>query len=495
MNGHLSRNFEETLGVKQGHIKSSDDYKIYINPLLDTVDSANLGIWLGPVNVGSSACADDEYLISDSQSKLQALLDIAAHYGDMYRVTYGPGKTKVTVIGSDIDMRYYSDVRPWQLNGQPVNVTVDNEHLGQVVSGIDQEQKNIDLRIEKGRKNLFGMLGPAFAFKCSLSPVVKFHLFKTYTCPILRSGLSSFSLRTEILQPLTIFHRKTLRGILSLSKTANIPALHFLLGELPIEAQIHKDIFSLFFSVWKNPDCKIYAIVRYLLENSATNSRTWSIHIRNLSEKYGLEDPFECLKRDPPQKSSYKELIQTKICAFYENSLRFSAENNSKMKYLNVSLSGLRGRRHPALSELVTTGEVKGARIHIKMLAGDYFTYDVKANQSGGSPHCRCCSPPSPSNEDLLHILTICEAYAEIRKRIFPVFQALCSQSKSGVDFSEISSENITLCQFILDPSSFNLKTRIHMSEPILGSMFKLSRDYCSAINTARMNILRCKEQ
>ena len=165
------------------------------------------------------------------------------------------------------------------------------------------------------------------------------------------------------------------------------------------------------------------------------------------------------------------------------------------MKYLNVALSGLRGRRHPALSEILTTGEVKAARIHIKMLAGDYFTYDVKANQSGGSPHCRCCSPPSPSNEDLLHILTICEAYAEIRKRIFPVFQALCSQSKSGVDFSEISSENITLCQFILDPSSFNLKTRIHMSDPILGSMFNLSRGYCNAINTARMNILRCKEQ
>ena len=65
MQGQLSRNFTEKLGVKQGHIKSSDNYKIYINPLLDTVDSANLGVWLGPVNVGHSACADDKYLMSD----------------------------------------------------------------------------------------------------------------------------------------------------------------------------------------------------------------------------------------------------------------------------------------------------------------------------------------------------------------------------------------------------------------------------------------------
>ena len=127
-----------------------------------------------------------------------------------------------------------------------MKVTVDNEHLGQVVSGVSQEMKNVDLRIEKGRKNLFGLLGPAFSFKCLLSPVVKIHLFRTYTCPILRSGLSSFALRTTNLDPLTIYHRKTLRGILTLSKTSNIPALYFLLGELPIEAKIHRDIFSLF---------------------------------------------------------------------------------------------------------------------------------------------------------------------------------------------------------------------------------------------------------
>ena len=242
MKGQLSRNFGENLGVKQGNIKSSDNYKIYINPLLDTVDSASLGVWLGPVNVGNSACADDEYLITDSQSKLQVLLDIAAFYGKMYRVTYGASKTKVTVIGSEVDMNYYRDVAPWTLDGLTVSVTEDNDHLGQVVSGVQQEQKNVDTRIEKGRKNLFGMLGPAFAFKCLLSPVVKIHLFRTYTCPILRSGLSSFSLRTTDLEPLAICHRKILRGILTLSKSSNIPALHFLLGELPMEGKRHRDV-------------------------------------------------------------------------------------------------------------------------------------------------------------------------------------------------------------------------------------------------------------
>ena len=216
----------------------------------------------------------------------------------------------------------------------------------------------MDARIDKGRKNLFGMLGPAFAFKCLLSPVLKMHLFKTYTCPILLSGLSSLALRTTTLQPLIIFHRKVLRGILTLSKCSNISALHFLLGELPIEAQIHKNIFSLFYSVWSNPDSKIYSIVKYLLETSSENSRTWAVHLRYLSYKYGLDDPLHCLKMDPLSKSEYKENIQTKICTFYEKSLREDASNSSLMQYLNVSLTGLRGRRHPALSDIVTTREV-----------------------------------------------------------------------------------------------------------------------------------------
>ena len=78
-------------------------------------------------------------------------------------------------------MQYYSDITPWRLNGETVKVTIDNDHLGQIVSGVAQEQKNVDLRIDKGRKNLFGMLGAAFAFKCLLSPVVKIHLFKHFS--------------------------------------------------------------------------------------------------------------------------------------------------------------------------------------------------------------------------------------------------------------------------------------------------------------------------
>ena len=97
MNGKLSSEFEETLGVKQGHINSSDYYKVFIDPALETLDESDLGmgVWIGPVNVSGTGVADDLYLTSDTQSKLQALLDIAAHYGFRYKIRYGASKLRL----------------------------------------------------------------------------------------------------------------------------------------------------------------------------------------------------------------------------------------------------------------------------------------------------------------------------------------------------------------------------------------------------------------
>ena len=119
-----------------------------------------------------------------------------------------------------------------------------------------------------------------------LSPLVKIHIFRTFTCPILRSGLSSFALRTQQITPISLLHRKVLKSILHLSKSAPTPAIHFLLGELPMEGRLHCDMFALFYSVWCNPQTKIHQIVKYLLINSPENSRTWSVNLRHISKMY-----------------------------------------------------------------------------------------------------------------------------------------------------------------------------------------------------------------
>ena len=489
MKQKLSRKFKETAGVKQGHINSSDNYKIYINPALNTLDTSTLGVWVGPINVSVTGIADDVYLMSSSQSGLQGLIKIAEHYGSRYRIRYGADKTKITVVGSDIDMQYFQDTTPWTMGGENVKVVENNEHLGQIVSGYRQESKNIDLRIQKGRSSLYSLLGPAFAYKCLLSPLVKLHIFRTFTCPIIRTGLCSFALRTQQIEPISLLHRKILKSILHLSKSAPTPAIHFLLGELPIEGRIHRDMFSLFYSVWCNPDTKIHQILKYLLATSPDNSRTWAINLRHLSKMYKLEDPLVSLQKAPPTKARYKELIITKIVSFHEKELKSKAHKNSLMKYFNVSLSSLRGRHHLSLGNIITSKEVKKLRPHLKFLTGDYLTYQRKFEESGhGDPTCRICRI---EDESISHILTQCPAYNMIRDRILPEFSAILTLSKNNLQFENIGCDPITLTQFILDPTSFSLETRVHISDPVVPDLFKLSRDYCMAVHTERTRRLQ----
>ena len=285
------------------------------------LEDAQLGVWIGPINSGVSGCADDVFLLTDNPVKLQALIDMAEHFGKLYRIQYGVLKTKITVSGPDVDVQYYKDTQPWNMAGQPIEVVENNEHLGQILSGSRQEEKNVDLRIKKSINILFALLGTAFSFKCLLSPVVKFHLYRTFVCPALRSGLSSLVIKNTLMTPLSIYQRKVLKGILQLSKQASTAGLHFLTGELPVEAILHRDVLSLFYSVWANPNSRIYSIVKYLLTSSNENSSTWSNYLRWISKQYGLEDPLELLKKDAPTKSNFKNDLMVRVRAFHESGL------------------------------------------------------------------------------------------------------------------------------------------------------------------------------
>ena len=94
-------------------------------------------------------CADDTYLLSDTPSGLQAAIKIVKHYARRYRVVFNASKTKIIVTGSKIDMKYYQDTSPWTLHGEKIPVFTENEHLGLLVSGYDEEQKNVDRTISE----------------------------------------------------------------------------------------------------------------------------------------------------------------------------------------------------------------------------------------------------------------------------------------------------------------------------------------------------------
>ena len=371
-------------------------------------------------------------------------------------MVFNASKTKAVVTGSKHDMEYFKKIKPWTLNGDSIDVVDTNDHLGLVVSGWNEEPKNIDQNICRCRGSLFALLGPAFNFRCKLSPVTQLHLWHTYSLPVLTTGLNSLPIRPSHMRPLTGFHHKILRGFLRLSPSSPVPSLYFLLGEPPLECRLHMHVFSLFYSVWSNPHSRIFKVLQYILKMSSLQSTTWANHVRLLCIKYDIADPLALLQQQPPTKSAWKEYTWTKIIVLTENSLRAKATNNSKMEYLNVQLAGLSGRPHPALTSVTTTRDIPKLRLHLKFLTGDYPSYHRLARDRGtNDSYCRLCTSPC---EDTKHILTECRATSDLREKLLPELlnTVACINPNSKIlDLTTMTNQVLT--QFILDCGSLNL--------------------------------------
>ena len=422
--GKLSRVISEHKGQRQGHKRAAGNFKSYINPCLTTTNSSQLGFWIGPICVTCLCVADDTYVLSGDPRKLQAIINIVAHYGKRYRLRFGADKTKITVTGSRQDMSYYKDINLWSLGGATIPVTEDNEHLGLVVSGFNEELKNVDKNVDSARKIIFNLLGNIFSYKCKVSQQVLHHVWSLYVSPVLRSGLAALPIRPPIMKTLSSFHNKILRGILKFSISSPIAPLYFLLGELPIEAVQHIDILTLFWCIWANPQTKVHEILKYLLMIADSKSLTWSVHLRLLFLQYKLPDPLRLLNSPIWPKNLWKSTVKTKITSHFETLWRIKAASNSKLSFLNVQISGLSGKPHPVLSNILTTQDVMHSRVHTKMLAGDYPCNKYICRDPQQDPSCQLCLSAFPGKpaqtEDMVHVLTRCRVTADTRARIIP---------------------------------------------------------------------------
>ena len=73
----LSRKIVENKGNRQGHVRASGHFKVYINPCLLSLNSSQLGFNLGPLCTTAVCVADDTYLLSNTLSGLHEPLSQA----------------------------------------------------------------------------------------------------------------------------------------------------------------------------------------------------------------------------------------------------------------------------------------------------------------------------------------------------------------------------------------------------------------------------------
>ena len=94
LNGEYNEFFSVTKGTRQGSMLSPYLFNIFIDELMENLESCLYGIRIGSLSLNTAGYADDIALIASTMTNLQQLVNICYHYSSKWRFVFGPSKSK-----------------------------------------------------------------------------------------------------------------------------------------------------------------------------------------------------------------------------------------------------------------------------------------------------------------------------------------------------------------------------------------------------------------
>jgi hypothetical protein len=247
----------DTVGVEQGGCASDRIHRLVNNEQLETAQRSELGIDLGLVPAPSGGLvrqvlsgvgqADDVGLLSSSLMNLICLLHLTRMYCEKYQVQLVGAKTKLLVFNTKESLQQTTV----ELAAYPVMVdqniepSAEASHVG-VVRSVDGNMAHISDRLSAHRKSVFALLHGGMARGHRANPAACLKVEKVYCVSVLLSGMASIFLSDKEVKLMDQHYKVYLQRLLKLHQATPLPVVFFLAGCLPLPAQLHQRMFSLF---------------------------------------------------------------------------------------------------------------------------------------------------------------------------------------------------------------------------------------------------------
>ncbi|VDI14872.1 Hypothetical predicted protein [Mytilus galloprovincialis] len=341
-----NRLFNIEQGVRQGGAISADLYKVYINPLLQILSNSGLGAKIGNINCCAPTCADDIALISNNPFELQNMINLAVDFSQREGYLLQPQKSVVLPIKTcnkmlDVEQGF------WKLKNIDMPIVQDSSHIGIKKSQKDSTNATITENIKKARRSMYSLMGAGLHGENGLDPETVVSLFRTYILPVLTYGLEVLIPTGKNLDLIQQQHKRWIKQILSLKLNVADPAVYMLSGLLPLEAEIHIKIITLFGNITRSERSSLeWRIAERQLQIKTYSSNSWFIDLKKICGKYDIIEIEQYLDK-PLTKIEWKRFITKKIHKYWESDIKTKMKGYSTLKYLNCEYDI--GRIHPLL--------------------------------------------------------------------------------------------------------------------------------------------------
>ena len=176
------------------------------------------------------------------------------------------------------------------LNGERVDITDQAVHLG--IQRNTSGRADIEGKTTLGRKTAYSLMGAGFHGGSGLKAAQNGHVWSMFVIPRLLYGLDVQLLKKKDIENLEKFQRQCLKQIQELPDNTSNSACLALLGILPIETILHKNLLSMYVNMIRNGDSIEYEIAQRQLVMKEPHQKSLFNFIKDILELYELPSIF-----------------------------------------------------------------------------------------------------------------------------------------------------------------------------------------------------------
>lgn len=475
----IGKSFPIDQGTRQGGNASTQDFKTEIKPVTTKLIDADEGLHIGNNYVGVITCADDVILLANTEEALQFQLMLVNDILNKERMKIHPQKSSISIMGlTDSEMEYLKEVKPWRINGTPLNIKNGFTHLGiqyEFTTKHGTENTTIEDRLEKGRNTTYSLMGAGLHGVNGINPITSHHMYKIYVQPRVMYSLEMLHVTKTNIDKLEGAFRKFAKHIQSLPMTAANSSVYILLGCLPVQATLEQQQMTVIPSLLKNP-IMLNLIIRQIATKT-NDSNSWVIATQQLLRKYELPPLIDIIESDI-KKEKWKTAVKKAVATYWKTQIENESKSKSTLKYLNTIFKV--NKPHLVWQSTTTDcRDVKRAIVKAKLMTG---TYTLQYNRAIFNQTCdTTCPLCNDGEEDVKHFIMQCNYLHNTRepylKEIYNTI--LC-------DYPEEKFDDESLTHLILDPTHPCISDTISLDAEKLNSLEKITRLLCFSLHRER---------
>ena len=483
--GEISEQFPILQGVRQGAVLSSDLYKRFNNPLLESLKNSGWGGNIGVTPLPAPTCADDVALCATDPLEMQSMIDVVLLYSQKERYEIQAKKSAVLII---------NDPNPampptFYMGDKPIPNVEFGTHLGVVRDKKGGPEAQIDHNISTARKAAYHLMGAGLHGKNGLPHSTCMHLYQIYVLPILTYGLCIFSLEEKHFKPLEKFQKSMLKQLLTLADNTADPALYILSGAAPIEMEIHRQALSMFGAISRHPQSAEWELAKRQLVMQEYEAEEWFAYIRRICCRYNLPSPSELLD-NPHTKTHWKSSYDRHLKQYWTTVTTSLAEYLQKARFINPEVYNI-GKPHPIIRYAPChIKDIQKCTVKLQLITGSYILQAQRAkfNQYEVKPDCLLCGQEP---ETRTHFLISCPSLQEHRSHFLSQIQDILLQNCDSPEVvTEICSDPQKCTALILDCTTDIITSDIPLSKDSISKIEQISQKLIFSLHLARKNML-----